>query len=48
VIQNSSPFSGYQFFGEVNIDPRTKAMKVELFNLDGVSQFAQTLPAVGV
>ena len=48
LIQNSSPFAGYQFFGEVNIDPRTKAMKVELFNLDGVSQFAQTLPAVGV
>lgn len=47
-IQNSSPFAGYQFFGEVNIDPRTKAMKVELFNLDGVSQFAQTLPAAGV
>lgn len=47
LIQNSSPFAGYQFFGEVNIDPRTKAMKVELFNLDGVSQFAQTLPAVG-
>jgi alkaline phosphatase D len=48
LIQNSSPFAGYQFFGEVNIDPKTKAMKVELFNLDGVSQFAQTLPAVGV
>ncbi|USX27569.1 alkaline phosphatase D family protein [Oxalobacteraceae bacterium OTU3CINTB1] len=48
LIQNSSPFAGYQFFGEVNIDPQTKAMKVELFNLDGVSQFAQTLPAVGV
>jgi alkaline phosphatase D len=46
-IQASSPFAGYQFFGEVNIDPRTKAMTVELFNLDGVSQFAQTLPAVG-
>jgi alkaline phosphatase D len=48
VIQNASPFAGFQFFGEVNIDPRTKAMKVELFNLDGVSQFAQTLPAAGV
>lgn len=48
LIQNSSPFAGYQFFGEINIDPRTKAMKVELFNLDGISQFAQTLPAAGV
>jgi alkaline phosphatase D len=46
-IQASSPFAGYQFFGEVNIDPRTKAMTVELFNLDGVSQFAQTIPAAG-
>lgn len=47
-IQNASPFSGYQFFGEVNIDPRTREMKVELFDLDGVSQFARTLQAAGV
>jgi alkaline phosphatase D len=47
-IQASSPFAGYQFFGEVNIDPQTKAMTVELFNLDGVSQFRQVLPAAGV
>jgi alkaline phosphatase D len=45
LIQASSPFAGYQFFGEVNIDPRSKAMTVELFNLDGVSQFAQTIAA---
>lgn len=47
-IQASSPFADYQFFGEVDIDPRTKAMKVELFNLDGVSQFVQTIAAKGV
>jgi alkaline phosphatase D len=46
-IQASSPFAGYQFFGEATIDPKTKAMTVELFNLDGVSQFRQTLPAAG-
>jgi alkaline phosphatase D len=48
LIQNSSPYAGYQFFGEVNIDPQSKAMTVELFNLDGTSQFAQTIPAAGV
>lgn len=43
--QNLSPFAGYQFFGEVNIDPHTRAMTVELRDLDGVSQFRQTLQA---
>jgi alkaline phosphatase D len=43
-IANSSPFSGYQFFGEVLIDPATKAMTVELIDLNGVSQFSKTLP----
>jgi alkaline phosphatase D len=41
---NASPFAGYQFFGEVLIDPVSKAMTVELINLDGVSQFSKTLP----
>ncbi|MDC8758574.1 alkaline phosphatase D family protein [Janthinobacterium fluminis] len=48
VVQNSSPFAGFQFFGEVNIDPQTKAMTVELLDLNGVSQFSKTLPAAGV
>ncbi|WGG53291.1 alkaline phosphatase D family protein [Rugamonas sp. DEMB1] len=42
-IANSSPFAGYQFFGEVTIDPQSKAMTVELLDLDGVSQFKKTL-----
>jgi alkaline phosphatase D len=44
-IANSSPFAGFQFFGEVLIDPVSKAMTVELINLDGVSQFSKTLVA---
>jgi phosphodiesterase/alkaline phosphatase D-like protein len=32
----------------INIAPRTKVMKFELFNLDGVLQCAQALPATGV
>lgn len=47
-VQNSSPFAGYQFFGEVNIDPLSKAMKVDLLDLNGVTQFSKTLPAAGV
>ena len=41
--QAASPFAGFQFFGEVNIDPQTKALSVDLINLDGVSQFRKTL-----
>ncbi len=45
--QNLSPFAGYQFFGEVNIDPHTRAMTVDLRDLDGVSQYRHTLQAQG-
>jgi len=41
---NLSPYSGFQFFGEVNIDPSTKALTVDLRDLDGVSVFSKTLP----
>jgi alkaline phosphatase D len=41
--QGASPFAGFQFFGEVNIDPQSKSLSVELINLDGVSQFKKTL-----
>ncbi|MFX6035532.1 alkaline phosphatase D family protein, partial [Acinetobacter baumannii] len=41
---NLSPYSGFQFFGEVNIDPSTKALTVDLRDLDGVSVFSRTLP----
>lgn len=43
--QNMSPFAGFQFFGEVNIDPASRALTVDLRDLNGVSQFQQTLPA---
>jgi alkaline phosphatase D len=46
-IANSSPFAGFQFFGEVDIDPSTRAMTVDLRDIDGVSQFSRTLPAQG-
>ncbi|MFP5394485.1 MAG: alkaline phosphatase, partial [Gammaproteobacteria bacterium] len=43
-----SPFAGFQFFGEVAIDPVSKAMTVQLIDLDGVSQFSKTLtPQLG-
>ncbi|NRR30715.1 alkaline phosphatase D family protein [Oxalobacteraceae bacterium] len=47
-IANSSPFAGFQFFGEVLIDPQSKTMTVELLDLDGVSQFKKVLTPEGV
>jgi alkaline phosphatase D len=44
-VANMSPFAGFQFFGEVNIDPYTRAMTVDLRDLNGVSQFSQVLNA---
>jgi alkaline phosphatase D len=40
---NASPFAGYQFFGEVNIDADGSALTVDLRGLDGVSVFSQRL-----
>jgi alkaline phosphatase D len=46
--QNMSPFAGYQFFGEVNIDGQTSELTVTLRDLDGVSVFEKKLaPAKG-
>jgi alkaline phosphatase D len=46
--QNMSPFAGYQFFGEVNIDGQTSELTVTLRDLDGVSVFDKKLaPAKG-
>ncbi|MDP2904615.1 MAG: alkaline phosphatase D family protein [Methylovulum sp.] len=42
---NLSPFAGLQFFGEVNIDKATKAMTVDLKDLNGVSVHSETLVA---
>jgi alkaline phosphatase D len=44
--QNASPFAGFQFFGEVNIDGQTGEMSVVLRDLDGVSVFEQKLQPV--
>ena len=41
---NLSPFAGFQFFGEVNIDPQTKAFTIDLRDLEGVSVYTNTLP----
>lgn len=48
LIQNSSPYAGFQFFGEVRIDPQSKALTVELLDLNGASQFTKTLTALAV
>jgi alkaline phosphatase D len=44
--QNTSPFAGFQFFGEVNIDGQSGEMRVVLRDLDGVSVFEQKLQPV--
>lgn len=43
--QNSAPTEGCQFFGQVDIDHRSRAMTVTLKDLDGRALFARTLPA---
>ena len=40
---NLSPFSGFQFFGEVNIDSQSRDLTVDLRDLNGVSVFSKTL-----
>lgn len=42
---NLSPYAGLQFFGEVNIDRRTRAMTVDLKDIDGKSLFRKRLAA---
>jgi alkaline phosphatase D len=42
---NLSPFSGMQFFGEVNIDAQTADLTVDLRDINGVSVFSRTLKA---
>jgi alkaline phosphatase D len=41
-MANTSPFAGFQFFGEVEIDDRG-LMTVSLKDIDGVAVFSQTL-----
>ncbi|MBD1598259.1 alkaline phosphatase D family protein [Pseudomonas typographi] len=40
---NTSPFAGYQFFGEVNIQAQTGELTVTLRDLDGVAVYEQVL-----
>lgn len=42
---NLSPYAGLQFFGEVNIDQHSKAMTVDLKDINGTSVFTKTLKA---
>jgi alkaline phosphatase D len=44
--QNVSPFAGFQFFGEVNIDGQSGELSVVLRDLDGVSVFERKLQPV--
>ena len=41
--QNTPPSAGLQFFGQVDIDAKTRAMTVTLKDLTGASLFAKTL-----
>jgi alkaline phosphatase D len=41
---NLSPYAGLQFFGEVNIDRDSKAMKVDLKDIEGTTVFSKILP----
>ena len=43
--QNTSPFAELQFFGQVDIDPKTRAMTVSLKDLNNKVLFAKELPA---
>jgi len=40
---NWSPFAGYQFFGQVDIDGRSAAMTIRLKDIDGSTVFSQEL-----
>ena len=45
-VQNASPFAGFQFFGEVNIEGQSGEMSVVLRDLEGVAVFEQKLQPV--
>ncbi len=42
---NLSPYAGLQFFGEVNIDRKNKALTVDLKDVEGTTLFSKTLTA---
>jgi alkaline phosphatase D len=41
--QNTSPLSGFQFFGEMRVDPLGRALTVAFVDLDGATVFSKTL-----
>ncbi|MET0340404.1 MAG: alkaline phosphatase D family protein, partial [Polyangiales bacterium] len=41
--QNYSPFGGFQFFGQVDIDPATRALTASLVDLNGQTLFTREL-----
>jgi alkaline phosphatase D len=44
-VQNSAPSAGLQFFGQVDIDPKTRALTATLKDLAGTVLYSKTLPA---
>jgi alkaline phosphatase D len=46
-VPNSSPYAGLQFFGQVDIHPRTAVMLVSLKDIDGNTVFSQELEPLG-
>jgi alkaline phosphatase D len=42
---NLSPYAGLQFFGEVNIDKKSRALTVDMKDINGTSVFSKTLTA---
>ena len=44
-VANTPPSGGFQFFGQVDIDPRSKQLTVALKDIDGATVFAKRLEA---
>ena len=44
-VRGASPFAGYQFFGEVEIDPQSRAMTVRLCDIEGDVLHAEVIAA---
>ena len=44
---NTSPLSGFQFFGEMRIDPRTRQLTVGFVDFGGATVFERTLDPQG-
>lgn len=41
--QNTSPLAGFQFFGEIEIDPRSRQLRVAFVDVNGAKVFEKTL-----